>query len=120
MLFMKLFKFFKVHMILLDPKKITQFIVDVTNAHDKEYFADVIKAPVTGKTKRIRAGNCKTRHGYPWHGIIPYTVLRVRILCKGYYIHIYTNKLKWLCTQCIAPLNFYSSVSFMKLLNCSS
>ena len=37
-------------MILLDPKKITRFIVDVTNAHDKECLMDVTKAPITGKT----------------------------------------------------------------------
>ena len=35
----------KVHMILLDP---TQFIVDVTNAHDEECLADVTKTPITG------------------------------------------------------------------------
>ena len=41
---------FKVHEILLDPKKITQIIVDVTNACDKEYLADVTKVPIIGKT----------------------------------------------------------------------
>ena len=51
MLFTKPFKFyFKVHVILLDPKKITQFIVDVTNARDKECLVDVTKALITGKT----------------------------------------------------------------------
>ena len=38
------------HVILLDPKIIMRFIIDVTNAHDKESLTDVIKAPVTGKT----------------------------------------------------------------------
>ena len=37
-------------MILLDPKKITRFIVDVTNICDKEYLADVTKVLITGKT----------------------------------------------------------------------
>ena len=37
-------------MILLDPKKITQFIVDATNICDKEYLADVTKVLITGKT----------------------------------------------------------------------
>ena len=37
-------------MILLNPMKITRFIVNVTNPHDKEYLADIIKALITGKT----------------------------------------------------------------------
>ena len=37
------------HVILLDPKKITRFIVDVTNARDKECLADITKASITGK-----------------------------------------------------------------------
>ena len=37
-------------MILLDPKKITRFIVDVTNARDKECLTDVKKGLITGKT----------------------------------------------------------------------
>ena len=37
-------------MTLLDPKKITPFIVDVTNTHDKEYLTDVTKVLITGKT----------------------------------------------------------------------
>ena len=41
---------FKVHVILLESKKITQFIVDVTNACDKECLADVTKTLITGKT----------------------------------------------------------------------
>ena len=45
---MKLFKLLK-HVILLDPKKITQFIVDVTNARDKGCLADITKASITGK-----------------------------------------------------------------------
>ena len=43
-------------MILLDPKKIMRFTVDVTNAHDKECLADMAKALITGKA--IRAGIC--------------------------------------------------------------
>ena len=35
-LFTKPFKFFTVHVIFLGPKKITSFIVDVVNVHDKE------------------------------------------------------------------------------------
>ena len=35
-LFTKPFKFFTAHAILLGPKKITSFIVDVINAHNKE------------------------------------------------------------------------------------
>ena len=46
---MKSFKILK-HVILLDPKKITRFIVDVTNTHDKESLADVTKVPIIGKT----------------------------------------------------------------------
>ena len=34
-------------MIVLDPKKIMRFIVDVTNARDTEYLADVTKVPIT-------------------------------------------------------------------------
>ena len=58
---------FKVHEILLDPKKITQIIADVTNACDKEYLADVTKVPITGKTILTDPSwkLCKTRHGYP-------------------------------------------------------
>ena len=37
-------------MILLDPKKITWFIVDVPNTHDKECLVDIIKEMITGKT----------------------------------------------------------------------
>ena len=37
-------------MILMHLKKITQFIVDETNAHDKECLVDVIRALITGKT----------------------------------------------------------------------
>ena len=33
----------KVHLLLLDPKKITRFIADVTNAHDKECLVDITK-----------------------------------------------------------------------------
>ena len=36
-------------MILLDPKKTTRFIVDVTNACDKECLVDITKASITGK-----------------------------------------------------------------------
>ena len=35
---------------VLDPKKITQLIVDVTNACDKDHLTDVIKVPITSKT----------------------------------------------------------------------
>ena len=37
-------------MILLDPKKITWFIVDVTNARDKKCLVNVLKVPITSKT----------------------------------------------------------------------
>ena len=37
-------------MILLDPKKIMRFIVDVTNTRDKECLADIMKVLITGKT----------------------------------------------------------------------
>ena len=40
---------FKAHVILLGPKKIPLFIVDVTNAHNKEYLTDITKASITGK-----------------------------------------------------------------------
>ena len=36
-------------MILLAPKKITQFIIDVANSHDKECLTDVTKVLITGK-----------------------------------------------------------------------
>ena len=36
-------------MILLDPKIIMRFIVDVTNAPDKEYLSDITKTLITGK-----------------------------------------------------------------------
>ena len=39
---------FKAHMILLDSKKIMQFIVDVTNTRDKELLADITKVSITG------------------------------------------------------------------------
>ena len=35
-------------MTLLDPKKIMQFIVDVTNVLDKECLVDVTNVPITG------------------------------------------------------------------------
>ena len=38
------------HVILLDTKKITQFIVDVTNPCENELLVDVTKALITGKT----------------------------------------------------------------------
>ena len=38
------------HMFLLDPKKITRFIVDPTHTRDKECLTDVTKALITGKT----------------------------------------------------------------------
>ena len=41
---------FKAHMILLDPKKIMRFIVDVANACDKGCLSDVTKVLITGKT----------------------------------------------------------------------
>ena len=38
------------HVILLDPNKIMQFIVDVTNTCDKECLMDVTKVTITDKT----------------------------------------------------------------------
>ena len=62
-------------MILLDPKKIMWFIVDVTNAHDKEYLMDVTKALITGKTilTESKPGNYvyETWYCCPRSGIIP-------------------------------------------------
>ena len=40
---------FKVHVILLDPKKIMRFIVDVTYTPDKECLVDITKASITSK-----------------------------------------------------------------------
>ena len=83
------------------------FIVDVTNAHDKECLTDLIKPPITGKamyTHWIQARNCETQHGYPPCGLIPYRVFHACILCKHYYVYIQINLLKQLRKHRIAPL----------------
>ena len=91
-------------MILLDPKKITRFIVDVTNTRDKECLANVTKALITGKTI-LTESELETVQNLTQHGIIPYTVICVCSYITQRLLHIYTNKLKQLCKQCIAPLS---------------
>ena len=92
--------------ILLDPKKVTSFIVHVTNAHDKECLADVTKALITSKTI-LTESKLETVQNLTWLSMtwnnsvngIPCMYIAQRLLC------IYTNKLKQLRIQRIAPLS---------------
>ena len=86
-------------MILLDPEKIIQFIIDVTNAHDKECLADIIKAPITGKTM-LTESELETAEldiGYPQCKIIAYTVFHAGAknllftVNPSFYVNVYTN-----------------------------
>ena len=85
-------------MMLLDPKKITQFIVYVTNAHDKECLADVTKELITDKTilteSKLETVKLDTAQNNSVYGNLC-TYIMQRLLC------IYANKLKQLCKQCI-------------------
>ena len=81
-------------MILLDPKKITQFIVDVTNARDKECLVDITKASITGKvihTKSELESAPNPRQNSTWlltaqnNSIYGF---RVHILRKHYYVYM--------------------------------
>ena len=93
------------HVILLDPKKITRLIVNVTNAHVKECLADVTKLLITGKTI-LTEFELETVQNSTWLSTtqnnsiygIPCTYIMQRLL------RIYTNKLKRLHEQQIAPL----------------
>ena len=94
-------------MVLLDPKKITQFIVDATNACDKECLADVTKASITDKTILTQSELESLRNSIwlstAWNNSIyvqfPYMYITQALLC------IYTNKLERLRKQCTVPLN---------------
>ena len=88
-------------MILLDPKKITRFIVDVTNARDKECLADIVKALITGKaiiTESELESVQNSRQNWTWQS----TALNnsvygfcVRILRKHYYVY-YANVIMYI------------------------
>ena len=84
---------FKVHVILLDPKKITQFIVDVTNAHDKECLADITKVSITGKAILTKS-ELESVRNLTWlftarnNSVYGFCV---HILRKHYYIYIQIN-----------------------------
>ena len=84
-----------------------RFIVDVTNACDKECLADVTKALITGKSILIES-KLETVQNLTWL----FTVWHNSIygnLCTYIMqlLHIYTNELnKWLCKQCISPLKY--------------
>ena len=84
---------FKVHKILLDPKKITQIIADVTNACDKEYLADVTKASIIGKTI-LTESKLKTVLNSSWLFMAPnnsiYGILCTYIIQASLFI--YTHK----------------------------
>ena len=84
----------------MDPKKIMLFIVDVTNAHDKECLVDVTKVPISGKTifTELELETVQTQHGYPRYGKIPIqcTYIMLRLL------RIFINELKQLHKQHIA------------------
>ena len=62
-------KVFKAHVILFDPKEITQFIVDVTNARDKECLAVVTKVLITGKTI-LTESKLETAQNLTWLSIV--------------------------------------------------
>ena len=80
-------------MILLDPKKITLFIVDVTNAHDKECLADITKASITGKAilteSKLGSMQNLTWLFTAWNNSV--YGFRVRTLRKHYYVYIQIN-----------------------------
>ena len=101
-------------MILLGFKKITRFIIDVTNARDKECLADIKKVLITGKAI-LTESELKSVRNSTWlftaqnNSVYGSCVLLLR---KHYYVYIYTNKLeqlytnklKWLCKQCTVSL----------------
>ena len=72
-------------MILLNPEKITLFIVNVLNTRDNECLADVTKALNTDKTIThwIQAGNCVM-------GIHDAEKFRIRYSVYIYYTKIIT------------------------------
>ena len=100
---LKLFSFQSVRD-FIGPQKITWFTVDVTNTRDKECLADVTKVLITGKTilteSELETAKLDTVI-HTWnnsiHGILCTYIMR-RLL------RIYTNKLKQLHKQLIAPL----------------
>ena len=81
------------HMILLDPKKIPQFIVDVTNARDKECHVDITKVSITGKAI-LTESKLESVQNSTWLFMAQNNSVygfRVRILCKHYYVYKQIN-----------------------------
>ena len=80
-------------MILLDPKEITRFIVDVTNTSDKECLADITKASITGKAilteSKLESVRNLTWLFMAWNNSV--YGFHVRILRKNYYVYIQIN-----------------------------
>ena len=89
-------------MILLDPKKISQFIVDVTSAHDKDCLADVTKVLITGKTI-LTESELETVQNLTWLSTVQnnsvYGNLCTYIMQR--LLRICTNKLKWLVNSAL-------------------
>ena len=81
----------------MDPKKITRFIVDVTNTHDKECVVDTMKVSITGKAKLTESELESVRNSRrnstwlftAWNNSV--YGFRLRILHKHYYVYIQIN-----------------------------
>ena len=81
------------YLILLYPKKITRFIVDVTNARDKECHTDITKVLITGKAILTKSELESVRNSTwlftAWNNSV--YGFRVHILCKHYYVYKQIN-----------------------------
>ena len=81
----------------IGPKKITQFILDVTNARYKECLADITKASITGKailTESMLKSVQNSRQNSTWLFTAQNNSVygfRVCILHKYYYVYIQIN-----------------------------
>ena len=99
-------------MILLDPEKITQLIVDVTNARHKDFLVDITKASITGKAV-LTESELESVQNLTWaiHGSEYFRIWFPCTYIMQTLLRIYTNKLKRLRKQCIVPLiNLYTQV----------
>ena len=70
-----------------------QFIVDVTNTHDKECFADITKASITGKAI-LTESELESVQNSTWLSMARNNYVYgfcVRILCKHNYVYIQIN-----------------------------
>ena len=77
----------------IGPKKITRFIVDVANTHDKERLTDITEVSITGKAI-LTESELESMRNSTWLLTARNNSVYgscVRILCKHYYMYIQIN-----------------------------